>query len=316
MNQIIEKDLTTDDVLGTMDLSGKRVLVTGAGGGLGLETCRALAVRGAQVVGAVRDLEKGRAAIAGLSGASGGVELVELDLASLQSVRQCADALLAAGKPFDVIICNAGVMAAPKGVTKDGFETQFGVNHLGHFLLVNLLLPLLRSGSRVVMLSSMAHRVADIDLDDPNFEHRAYDKWVSYGGAKTANVLFTVELDKRLRGRGVRVAAVHPGVITDTSLKRHLSTEDFAAFTTEDAEPDFHMRNKSIPEGAATTVWCAFAAPADEIGGRYNQDCRTSDVNDSTAVSGAGPRAYAVDPSRAAALWKVSEKMVGQSFDF
>lgn len=309
----MEKDQSTDDVLGTMDLTGKRVLVTGAGAGLGLETCRALAVRGAQVVGAVRDLEKGRAATAGLSGASAGVELVELDLASLHSVRQCADALLGTGKPFDVIICNAGVMAAPKGVTKDGFETQFGVNHLGHFLLVNLLVPLLRSGSRVIVLSSMAHRMADLDLNDPNFEHRPYDKWVAYGGAKTANVLFAVELDKRLRGRGVRVAAVHPGVISDTSLKRHMNTEDFAGFA--NAEPDFHLRNKSIPEGAATTVWCAFVAQADEIGGRYSQDCKVFDVNDSPVVSNAGPRAYAVDADRAAALWTLSEKMVGESFE-
>ncbi|WP_340265743.1 SDR family NAD(P)-dependent oxidoreductase [Sphingobium mellinum] len=191
MEYQIDKDQTTEDVLGNMELTGKRVLVTGASAGLGLETSRALAVRGARVVGAVRDMDKGGAAIAQLgSPVSGNVELIELDLASLKSVRQCANALLVKGEPFDVIICNAGVMATPKGVTQDGFETQFGVNHLGHFLLVNLLIPLLRPGSRVVILSSMGHRLADIDLDDPNFEGRPYDEWASYGGAKTANILF------------------------------------------------------------------------------------------------------------------------------
>ncbi|MEJ7925785.1 SDR family NAD(P)-dependent oxidoreductase [Sphingobium sp. AN641] len=315
MDYQIEKDQTTDDVLGDMDLTGKRVLLTGAGAGLGLETCRAMAVRGAEVIGAVRDPDKARAAIAQLAGdASGSVELVKLDLASLQSVRQCADALLAKGAPFDVIICNAGVMATPQGKTSDGHETQLGINHLGHFLLVNLLVPLLRSGSRVIILSSMAHRLADIDLDDPNFERRSYDAWMAYGAAKTANVLFTVELDKRLRDRGVRVAAVHPGVVTDTALTRHMSREDYSAFV--NAERDIHHRNKSIPEGAATTVWAAFVAPADDVGGRYSQDCQLFDVNDSQVVSNHGPRAYALDPDRAARLWTISEQMVGQSFDF
>lgn len=315
MDYQIEQDQTTDDVLGDMDLTGKRVLITGVGAGLGLETCRAIAVRGAHVVGTVRDLAKGREAIAGFAtSAPGGVELVEMDLASLQSVRRCADALLAAGQPFDVIIGNAGVMASPKGVTQDGFETQFGVNHLGHFLLVNRLVPLLHSGSRIVILSSMAHRMADIDLDDPNFERRPYDAWASYGGAKTANVLYVVELDRRLRERGVRVAAVHPGVVTDTSLTRHMSEDDFTAFV--NSERDVHHRNKSIPEGAATTVWSAFVAPADAVGGRYSQDCRVSGVNDSPVVSNDGPRAYAVDPDRATKLWAISEQLVGETFDF
>lgn len=313
MDYQVAQDLTTEDVLSDMDLTGKRVLVTGAGSGLGLETCRALAVRGAQVVGAVRDLAKGRAATAALSAsAKGSVGLVALDLASLQSVRECANALLTVGEPFDVIICNAGVMAAPKGVTKDGFETQFGVNHLGHFLLVNLLVPLLRSGSRVILLSSMGHRIADLDLDDPNFERRPYDEWAAYGGAKTANILFAVELDKRLRDRGVRVAAVHPGVVTDTSLNRHMNREEFSQFL--NSERDIHHRNKTIPEGAATTVWAAFVASADEIGGRYCQDCRVFDVNDSEVVSNYGARAYALDPERAARLWTISEQMVGQTF--
>lgn len=312
----VEKDQTTEDVLGSMDLTGQRVLVTGASAGLGLETCRALAVRGADVVGTVRDVAKGREIIApATAGARGSVELVELDLGSLESVRGCADTLLKVGQPFDVLICNAGVMAAPQGTTADGFETQFGVNHLGHFLLVNLLLPLLHSGSRILVLSSMGHRMADINLNDPNYRQRPYDKWEAYGAAKTANCLFAVELDKRLRGRGIRAAAIHPGVVA-TKLKRHMPDEEWNAFQeSQRTHYDPHHRIKSIPEGAATTVWAGFVASADEVGGRYCQDCRVAPVNDAPEVPGAGPRAYAVDPDRAAELWTISEKLVGRAFD-
>lgn len=316
MDYHVDKDPTTDEVLGSMDLSGKHVFVTGASAGLGLETCRALAVRGAHVVGTVRDVAKGREIIAPLTaGAAGTVELLELDLGSLESVRRCAEMMLKAGKPIDVLICNAGVMAAPQGVTADGFETQFGVNHLGHFLLVNLLLPLLRDGSRILVLSSMAHRMADIDLDDPNFRRKPYDKWEAYGAAKTANCLFAVELDKRLRARGIRAAAIHPGVVA-TKLNRHMPDEEWNAFEeAQTAHHDPHHRIKSIPEGAATTVWAGFVAGADEIGGHYCQDCGVPADNDAPEVPGAGPRAYAVDPDRAARLWQISEEMVGQTFN-
>src|ERR1700761_7637423 len=165
---------TTDDVLSGVDLEGKRVLVTGVSAGLGVETARALAAHGATVVGAARDLAKAERATEQVrKGAmhGGGLELVELDLASLKSVRACADALVKAGKPFDVVICNAGVMACPKGTTKDGFETQFGTNHLGHFVLVNRIASLIKkNGGRLVNLSSAGHRFSDVNIDDPNFE--------------------------------------------------------------------------------------------------------------------------------------------------
>src|SRR5271169_3960906 len=187
---------TTDEVLQGVDLRGKRVLVTGVSAGLGVETARALAAHGAQVVGAARDLAKAHAATQRVrDGAAngGGLELVELDLASLASVRACADALVAAGKPFDVVIANAGVMACPKGTTADGFETQFGTNHLGHFVLVNRIASLLKSGGRLVNLSSAGHRYSDVVLDDPNFERTEYTPFGAYGRSKTANVLFAVE---------------------------------------------------------------------------------------------------------------------------
>jgi NAD(P)-dependent dehydrogenase (short-subunit alcohol dehydrogenase family) len=220
---------TTDQVLDGVDLGGKRALVTGVSAGLGVETARALAAHGAGVVGAARDLGKAGEATAGVRAAAangGGLELVALDLASLASVRACADALLADGRPFDLVICNAGVMATPFGRTADGFETQFGTNHLGHFVLVNRIAPLMKPGARLVNLSSAGHRYSDVDLDDPNFEHGPYDPWAAYGRSKTANILFAVEFDRRHTARGIRAAAVHPGGIKTelcaiSRLKRH-----------------------------------------------------------------------------------------------
>ncbi|HEY5072519.1 MAG TPA: SDR family NAD(P)-dependent oxidoreductase [Caulobacteraceae bacterium] len=311
---------TTDEVLEGVDLRGRRVLVTGASAGLGVETARTLAAHGAQVVGAVRDLDKARAAtrpVVDQASGGGGLELVELDLASLASVRACADALVAAGRPFDVVIANAGVMACPKGVTADGFETQFGTNHLGHFVFANRIASLLGPGSRLIVLSSAGHRFADVDLDDPNFERTAYSEFAAYGRSKTANILFTVEFDRRHKARGVRAAAVHPGGI-QTELGRHMTPELIAqllparAGATE-AERLATIRWKSIPQGAATTVWSGFVAPAEAVGGRYCEDCHVAQVVDDPQLRG-GVRAYAVDPAHAAALWARSEEMVGERF--
>jgi NAD(P)-dependent dehydrogenase (short-subunit alcohol dehydrogenase family) len=310
---------TTDDVLAGVSLTGKRVLVTGVSAGLGVETARALAAHGAAVVGAARDLEKAERAtqIVREQAVDGGsLELVPLDLASLASVRACADALVERGEPFDLVIANAGVMATPRGTTADGFETQFGTNHLGHFVLVNRIAPLMRSGARLVSLASSGHRRADVDLDDPGFEHTPYDEWVAYGRAKTANVLFAVEFDRRHRGRGVRAAAVHPGGI-QTELSRHLTQEALVklmetiqANRPADAPP---FRLKSIPQGAATTLWAGIVAPADEVGGRYCEDCHVAEVLDIGQTLG-GVRSYALDPERAKALWAKSEEMVGETF--
>src|ERR1700689_657948 len=216
---------TTDEVLSSVNLKGKRILVTGVSAGLGVETARCLAAHGAQVVGAARDLNRAKAAteqVRNDAAANGGsFELVELDLANLKSVRACADRLLAKAEPFDVVIANAGVMATPFGHTADGFETQFGTNHLGHFVLVNRIAPLIREGGRLVNLASSGHRFSDVDLDDPNFEHSPYEPFVGYGRSKTANILFAVAFDRRHRGNGVRATAVHPGGI-HTELGRHL----------------------------------------------------------------------------------------------
>jgi NAD(P)-dependent dehydrogenase (short-subunit alcohol dehydrogenase family) len=314
---------TADAVLAGANLSGKRVLVTGVSAGLGVETARALAARGARVIAAARDLKKAESAMAQAwteAKNGGGIELIALDLASLASVRACADQLVAAGKPLDLIINNAGVMACPLGRTADGFEMQFGTNHLGHFVLVNRIASLLRPGSRVVALSSMGHRYADVALEDPNFERNAYDPWVAYGQSKTANILFAVAFDHRHRDRGVRATAVHPGGI-QTELSRHLTGDDMAvrvqrlnADLAAKGRPPFQF--KTVPQGAATSVWAGVVAPADAVGARYCEDChvttRVTDEDIDIVVGGVRP--YALDPAHAEALWAKSEELVGERF--
>jgi NAD(P)-dependent dehydrogenase (short-subunit alcohol dehydrogenase family) len=309
---------TADEVLEGVDLEGRRVLVTGVSSGLGVETVRALCARGARVVGAARDLVKARAAVenAAAAGSRGGLELVRLDLASLASVRECADALVDAGKPFDLVIANAGVMACPKSVTADGFETQFGTNHLGHFVFVNRISPLLKTGSRLVNLSSAGHRFSDVDLDDPNFERTRYTEFGAYGRSKTANILFAVEFDRRHRDSGVRATAVHPGAI-QTELGRHMTpavTQEMISLINASqpaGAPPFKW--KSIPQGAATSVWAGVVAPAQSVGGRYCEDCHVAQVVTDEGFRG-GVRPYALDADRAKALWARSEEMVGERY--
>ena len=231
-------------------------------------------------------------------------------------MRACADALVDQGDSFDLIIANAGVMAPPKGSTADGFEMQFGTNHLGHFVFVNRVAPLLQSGSRLVNLASSGHRRSDVDLDDPNFEHTPYDEWVAYGRSKTANVLFAVEFDRRHRGRGVRATAVHPGGI-QTELSRHLTPESLMRLVESiraSLPPGAEFKFKSIPQGAATSVWAGIVAPADEVGGRYCEDCHVAEIADNADQRLGGVRSYALDPERAKALWTKSEELVGEEF--
>jgi NAD(P)-dependent dehydrogenase (short-subunit alcohol dehydrogenase family) len=309
---------TTDELLSGVDLKANRFLVTGASSGIGLETSRSLVAHGASVVGAVRDLAKAERALAPVRDAAlqagGSLELIELDLASLQSVRACADKLLADGRPFHAIIANAGIMATPLGRTADGFELQFGTNHLGHFALVNRIEPLLLDNGRLVVLSSQAHRVADVDLDDPNFEHQAYDPFVAYGRSKTANALFAVEFDRRHRSRGVRAASVMPGNSL-TDLPRHFSQEDLQGLfeTVGKARAEAGLpppELKEIPQAAATSVWAAVVADKAEIGGRYLEDCSVAPINDTENPFADGARSYLFDVEKASLLWAQSEQLI------
>ncbi len=319
MAKLFGAESTTDQVLEGVDLTGKRVLVTGASAGLGVETARVLVAHGAHVVGAARDLDKARTATKDIPSASGdgpGLELIELDLASLKSVRACADALNATGKRFDVVIANAGIMACPQGKTADGFETQFGTNHLGHFVLVNRITGLLNPGGRLVNLSSGGHLYSDVNLDDPGFERTVYEPFVSYGRSKTANILFAVEFDRRHKAKGIRATAVHPGAI-HTELGRHMTPETIKQITEAIAAASKaggpQMGFKSVPQGAATSVWAGFVAQAEAVGGRYCEDCHIGETVAQAGFSG-GVMSYAVDPDNAKALWAKSEEMVGERF--
>lgn len=310
-----DAESTTDDVLGDIDLSGKRVLITGVSAGLGVETARALLAVGAHVVGAARDLEKARRATAGIAG-WGKLDLVELDLASLASIRAATDTLRKRGEMFDVVIANAGVMAVPeKRLTADGFEMQFGTNHLGHFLFVNRIADLIRDGGRLVNLASAGHRYSDVDLDDPHFDRTDYTPFGAYGRSKTANILFAVEFDRRHRSRGVRATAVHPGGI-HTELARHMSraeVEALAASLSAGQPEGQSFQWKTIPQGAATSVWAGFVADADVVGGRYCEDCAAAEFSTGPGIR-KGVQPYALDPQNARALWAKSEEMVGERF--
>src|ERR1700722_10801506 len=316
---------TTDDVLSGVNLRGKRILITGVSAGLGVETARSLAAHGADVVGAARDLDKAEAATAQVrtdaSANGGSFELVALDLGDLKSVRDCADKLLKKGEPFDVVIANAGVMATPFTYTKDGFEMQFGTNHLGHFVFANRIASLLRAGGRLINLSSSGHRYSNVDLQDPNFERTPYEPFVAYGRSKTANILFAVAFDQRHRERGVRAAAVHPGGI-QTELARHMEPAHLEQMVKQineqaAAEGKGPFELKTVRQGAATSVWAAVVASAEEVGGRYCENGHVSDVVADDAPLGMldeGVRGYALDPQNAVALWKKSEEMIGETF--
>lgn len=306
---------TTDEVLSGKDLSGKTVFITGGNSGLGQETGRAMAAKGAHVVLSGRDQDKldaAREAICSeVEGAN--VETIVGDLGSIDSVRQCGAEARERFDKIDLLINNAGVMACPKDTTADGFERQFGTNHLGHFVLTKELMPLVEAGEdkRIVNLSSRGHHIAPTSLDDPNFEDTDYEAFLSYGRSKTANVLFTVGLEERFADKGVHSYAVHPGGI-QTNLGRHMTEEQSAALIERisTSDPDFAW--KTIPQGAATSCWAATAEELEGQGGVYCEDCHVAEVDNESATGGV--RSYALDREAANGLWELSERMTGTSF--
>ncbi len=324
---------TTNEVLDGLDLSGRRVVITGAASGLGRESARAMAAHGASVMVLARSEDRAAGAAVEISGLVPGAEIRHgvVDLADLSTIRSFADWYLTEHEALDVLINNAGVMACPFGRTVDGFEMQFGTNHLGHFLLTALLSPALMRGDapRVVTLSSAGHSRSDVLLTDLNFETTEYSPWVAYGRSKTANALFARELARRAGPRGLLSFSVHPGVII-TDLGRHLTEDlmnDMAAFSKArsiaaagkqadpGAEPEVPMPGlvfKSIEAGAATQVWAATAPELAAHNGAYLADCGLGVLGGNPGTNGFLP--YLLDDDHAAALWELSEGLVGATF--
>lgn len=306
---------TTDEVLAGIDLSGRTVFVTGANSGLGQETSRAMAARGAHVIMAGRDQAKLDEAVAAIQGEHPKAQLdtLAVDLGNLENIRAATSRARQRFAKIDILINNAGVMATPFLHTTDGFEMQFGTNHLGHFALTGELFPLIERGhlKRIVNLSSRGHHMAPVDFDDPHFERRPYDPWASYGQSKTANVLFTVGLEQRFAVLGIHAYAVHPGGI-ETNLGRHMTPEMREGLMKRVTSSDGGFQWKTIPQGAATSCWAATAPELEGSGGVYCEDCHVAEVDDQS--SSGGVRSYAVNPSYAERLWAMSVDATGVQY--
>jgi len=306
---------TTDEVLAGIDLSGRTVFITGANSGLGQETARAMASRGAHVIMAGRDQDKLDEAVAAIQAghSKAQIDTITVDLGSLENIRAATSRARQRFQKIDLLINNAGVMATPFLHTADGFEMQFGTNHLGHFALTGELFPLIERGhlKRIVNLSSRGHHFAPVDFEDPHFERRAYDPWTSYGHSKTANVLFTVGLEARFAVLGIHAYAVHPGGI-QTNLGRHMTPEMMEALMARVTSKDTGFQWKTIPQGAATSCWAATAPELEGKGGVYCEDCHVAEVDDESSTGGV--RSYALNPSFADRLWKLSEELTGVQY--
>jgi NAD(P)-dependent dehydrogenase (short-subunit alcohol dehydrogenase family) len=290
-------DTTAAEAVAGVDLSGKTAVVTGVSAGLGVETARALRSAGADVVGTARDLDKARTALAGIDG----VNLVQMDLADLASVRIAAEEIADRRPRVDLLVNNAGVMAPPLMRTAQDFELQIGTNHLGHFVFTTALIPSLGSGSRIVNVSSRGHLRGGMQWDDPHWRTKPYDKWLAYGQSKTANVLFAMELEKRLSDKGIHAYALHPGVIM-TELSRHLTEDDTAGLATRLTG----LQLKTVEQGAATQVWAATSPELEGRGGLYLEDCHVAGPTPGDGSGGYAP--WAVDPEQSARLWDWSEE--------
>lgn len=298
---------TAAEVIDGIDLTGKLAIVTGGYSGIGIETTKALVNAGAFVVVPARRPDVAAEALAGLPS----VGVPRLDLGDLASVEEFADGFLASGRPVDILINSAGVMACPETRVGPGWEAQFATNHLGHFALVNRLWPALRPGARVVSVSSAAHRYSAMRWDDVMFS-RDYDKWAAYGQSKTANSLFAVHLDLLARDSGIRAFSLHPGGIL-TPLQRHMPREEMVALgmINEDGSPGSGFRLKTVEQGAATQVWAATAPQLADLGGVYLEDCEVAELRTSTDPLATGVFPYAVDQDEAARLWALSAELTG-----
>ncbi|MCQ3811195.1 MAG: SDR family NAD(P)-dependent oxidoreductase [Acidimicrobiia bacterium] len=308
------RESTAEEVVDGLDLSGRIFIITGTTSGLGEESARVLAGRGARVAMLARNPEANQEAAERIKSSVPDANLSthQLDLSDLASVERFAAEAARQFDRIDVLINNAGVMCCPFGHTADGFEMQFGTNHLGHFALTVQLLPLLQQGDqpRVVTLSSGGHRISDVDLDDPNFEHTPYDPWVAYGRSKTANVHFAAELARRF-GDELLSLSVHPGAIP-TKLGRHMTKEMIDGMRERakaSSSSGQGLQYKTLESGAATQVWAATAPELADHNGKYLADCNVAEPG--TGEIGYAPHIY--NPATEAALWELSEHLVDLS---
>jgi NAD(P)-dependent dehydrogenase (short-subunit alcohol dehydrogenase family) len=300
------------EVVEGVELTGKVAVVTGAASGIGVETARALAATGATVVMPVRDRAKGERAAAEIraSHPDARLDVVELDLADLESVRRVGPQIAAAHPEVHILVNNAGVMATPQMSTAQGFELQFGTNHVGHHELFNTLLgPLFTAeGARVVALTSIGHRRSDVDLEDPNFERTPYDRWLAYGRSKTACSLFAVGVSQMYGAHGIWANAVHPGGIM-TGLQQWMEDDEKRALGWIDEHGQVNDRFKSPAQGASTSVWAAVGPELEGVGGLYLEDCHEAGPWSEDRPF-AGRMDYAVDPDHAMDLWMVTERLM------
>jgi len=316
---------TAADVIHGIDLTGRIAIVTGGYSGIGVETVRVLANAGATVIVPTRNEAKATKALAGISN----TRIEPMDLTDPASIDAFVSRFIATGQPLHMLINSAGIMATPFERDARGYEIQFATNHLGHFQLTVGLLPALQraQGARVVSVSSWGHRYSPVVFDDISFEQREYNPWLSYGQSKTANILFAVELDARYQADGIRAFAVHPGLIVDTGLGKYMSREDLksAGVIDEDGKPiiDPSRNLKNVPQGAATSVWCAVSPQLNGMGGVYAENADISPIrqeevptsNDASVRLRKGANGvlpYAIDSDNARRLWEVSQSMVSR----
>ncbi|OIN56613.1 oxidoreductase [Arsenicibacter rosenii] len=306
---------TTSDVIKGIDLTGKTAIVTGGNTGIGLETTRTLAAAGATVIVAARDMEKAKRNLAGIPR----VELAAMDLMSRDSIDAFAGTFLQSGRPLHLLIHNAGIMWVPLRRSSQGTESQLATNYLAQFQLTARLWPALAiaNGARVISVSSDGHRFAPFNFEDPNFTHRTYETLQGYGQSKTACILFTLELDYRGKDFGVRAYSLHPGSINGTELGREAPLALFQEMGFCDADgnllPEVAASLKTIPQGAATTIWCATSPMLNQIGGVYCEDADVARLSYDPSVPG-GVKAYSLDEISANRLWTISEALTGISF--
>lgn len=313
---------TAAEVINGIDLTGKTAIVTGGYSGIGFETVRVLHGAGASVIVPVRNVMNAKIEFAGLKNR---IEIEEMDLLNPDSIDNFARKFDSSSRPLHILVNNAGIMANPLTRDSRGYESQFATNHLGHFQLTARLWPALQkaNGARVISVSSLGHRFSPVVFEDPNYEHRDYDRWTAYGQSKTANILFALELDKRGESSNVRAFSLHPGRIIETNLKKYLSEDELKAMGALDTSGkqvnDPLNPLKTIPQGAATTVWCATSPKLQRMGGLYCANCEVAEVmkitepsKNSTGLAGVLP--YAIDYQNAERLWTLSERLTGLQF--